>query len=117
MYHKPIATCLLVLSCVLPAWGQGQADDPRERILAMFHPYRQGVPQVEGIRPGMTIDKTNYQVASAVLPPEILKYLQAGDFTITVQATTDMPLRQEYIQATLVHSLHVELGEDEIRNY
>ncbi len=117
MRNKPVATCLLVLSCVLPVWGQVQADDQQERILAVFHPYGQGVPQVEGIRPGMTIDKTNYQVASAVLPPEILKYVQAGDFTITVRETTDMPLRQDYIQATLAHSPHVELGEGELRNY
>src|SRR2546428_12097598 len=117
MCNKPIVTCLLVLSCILAAWGQVQADDQQERILAVFHPYRQGFPQVEGISPGMTIDKTNYQVASAVLPSEILKYLQAGDFTITVQETTDMPLRQEYIQATLAHSPHVELRESELSNY
>lgn len=117
MRNKPVTTCLLILSCVLPAWGQVQADDQQERMLAMFHPYRQGFPQVEGIRPGMTIDKSNYQVASAVLPPEILKYLQAGDFTITVRETSDTPLRQEYIQATLTHFPHVELGEGELRNY
>src|SRR5256885_6964416 len=117
MRNKPVVTCLLILSCVLPAWGQVQADDQQERILAGFHPYRQGFPQVEGISPGMTIDKTNYQVASAVLPPEILKYLQAGDFTITVQGTTDMPLRQEYVQATLAHSALVEFGEDKLKNY
>src|SRR5204863_867067 len=93
MRNKPVAACLLVLSCVLCARGQVRADDQQERMLAVFHPYRQGIPQVEGIRPGMTIDKTNYQVAGAVLPPEILRYLQAGDFTITVQETTDMPLR------------------------
>ncbi|MBI3801655.1 MAG: DUF1329 domain-containing protein, partial [Deltaproteobacteria bacterium] len=117
MRNKLVATCLLVLSWVLPVWGQVQSDDQQERMLAVFHPYSQGFPQVEGIKPGMTLDKTNSQVASTVLPPEILKYLQAGDFTITVQETTDMPLRQEYIQATLTHSAHVELGEGQLQNY
>jgi hypothetical protein len=117
MRNKPVVTCLLVLSCVLCARGLVRADDQQERMLAVFHPYRQGFPQVEGIRPGMTIDKTNYQVANTVLPPEILRYLQAGDFTITVQETTDMPLRQEYIQVTLAHSPHVEVGEDTLKNY
>ncbi len=117
MRNKPVTTFLLVVSWLLPAWGHVQADDRQERILEMFQPYRQGFPHVEGIRPGMTIDKTNSQAASIVLPPEILKSLQAGDFTITVQETTDMPLRQEYVQATLAHSALVELGEGELKNY
>jgi hypothetical protein len=41
----------------------------------------------------MKIDKTNAQVAAGVLPPEILKLVAAGDLAITVQPTTDMPLR------------------------
>ena len=50
-----------------------QDADIKEKILAEFYPYRQGVPQVEGITPGMTINKSNAQVAAAVLPPEVLK--------------------------------------------
>jgi hypothetical protein len=56
MYHKPITICLFVLSYILWTWGPVKADDQQERILAVFHPYRQGFPQAEGIRPGMIIN-------------------------------------------------------------
>jgi hypothetical protein len=72
---------------------------------------------VEGISPGLRIDKTNFQVAQEVLPPEILKYLQSGDFVITVQETTDTPLREAYIKATIDHYAQVELGDKELKNY
>jgi hypothetical protein len=65
----------------------------------------------------MKIDQTNFPVAQEVLPPEVLKYVEAGDFAITVQGTTDMPLREEYIQATLEHYGQVELGDEELKNY
>jgi hypothetical protein len=65
----------------------------------------------------MKIDKSNFQVAQEVLPPEILKYLQAGDFTITVRETTDTPLRKAYLAATLEYYGKAELGEGELRNY
>ncbi|MBI3302612.1 MAG: DUF1329 domain-containing protein [Deltaproteobacteria bacterium] len=109
---------LLVLSgCLMPAWGRAQEDRTEEKILAVFYPHRQGPPTIEGITPGMKIDKSNFQVAHEVLPPEILKYLQAGDFAITVQETTDMPVRQEYMKATLEHYGKAELGDGELKNY
>jgi hypothetical protein len=44
------------------------------------------------VTPGTTIDQHNWQVAEQVLPPEILRPLQAGEFVITVQETTDFPI-------------------------
>src|SRR5215207_3133613 len=90
----------------------------REKILAGFYPYRQGPPQVEGITPGMTITKNNAQVAATILPPEVLAVVQNGDLDITVQATTDLPIREEYIQATLTHVGQVSFGADGLlQNY
>jgi len=89
-----------------------QTGDLTEKILAEFYPYRQGAPQVEGITPGMTINKNNAQVAAAVLPPEVLKVVQAGDLEITVQATTDLPVREEYINATVAHAAQVAIEPD-----
>lgn len=102
---------------LMPAWGQAPEDRTQEKILSVFHPYRQGPPWVEGITPGMKIDKNNFQAAQEVLPPEILKYLQAGDFAITVQETTDMPLREAYIRATLDSYGKTELGDGEVKGY
>ena len=90
----------------------------REKVLAGFYPYRQSTPQVAGITPGMTINKNNAQVAATVLPPEVFTVMQNGDLDITVQATTDLPVREEYIQATLAQVGQVSLGADgTLQNY
>ncbi len=117
-YTPPFITVpLSLLLLLICASGHAEEGPPQEHILAGFHPYRQGLPQAEGITPGLRIDQNNFQVAESVLPPEVLTYLQAGDFTITVRETTDMPLRQAYIQATLDHSAQVELGQGQLKNY
>ena len=89
----------------------------QEHILEGFFPYREGLPQNGEIRPGLKIDTTNAEIASSVLPPEILTYLVAGDFSITVQETTDLPLRQAFIDATLKHHAGVVVGEGELQHY
>ena len=101
----------------MPVWGQVQEEDIQEKILSVFYPYRQTPPRVEGITPGMKIDKNNFQMAQEVLPSEILKYLQTGDFAITVQETTDMPLREEYIKAAIESHGKAELGDGELKGY
>ena len=111
--------CWLVSCVVFGAFApvaQAQ-ENGQERILADFFPYREGPLQVEGIPPGLKIDATNAAVAPAVLPPEILTYLAAGDFSITVQETTDLRLRQTFIDATLQHHSGVVVGEGELQNY
>ena len=108
---------LLILGLAVPA-ARAQDTDIREKILAEFYPYRQGGPQVEGITPGMIVNKSNAQVAAAVLPPEVLKVIQAGDLEITVQTTTDVPVREEYIAATVAHAGQATLGADgTLQNY
>jgi hypothetical protein len=90
----------------------------QEKVLEVFYPYRQGAPQVDGITPGTTINQTNFQVAEKVLPPEILRVVEAGDLEITVQETTDFPLREEFVSASVEHFGQVQLGEDgELKNY
>jgi len=93
-------------------------DGDKEKILEVFYPYRQGAPQVEGITPGSKINKDNFQAAEKVLPPEILRVVQAGDLEITVQETTDFPLREAYVSATLEHLGQAQIGEEgELKNY
>jgi len=116
MSRQKGAVLLFSFLCVLPAWGRAE-ENVQEQILAVFHPYRQGALQVDGITPGMTIDKTNAQVAATVLPPDILKYITAGHFAIPVQPTTDLPLRPAHINATLDHYGKASLGEDTLQHY
>jgi len=110
----------VLLSCLglwlLPSVGQSQ-EAVQEQAVANFFPYREGFPKMGDIRPGMTIDSTNASNASSVLPPEILKYIAAGDFSITVQETTDLPLRPAFIEATLKHHTGVVVGEGELQHY
>ncbi len=110
----PLLCCVL---CLLPVPGQAQEDTEHRRILAGFYPYRNGIPQVDGITPGMRLESANAQLATSVLPSEILTYLAAGDFAVSVQPTTDMSLRQAYIDATLTHYPGVGVGEEELQHY
>jgi hypothetical protein len=72
----------------------------------------------EGITPGLTIGQQNWQVAEKVLPVELLRVLQAGDFTIAVQETTDLPARDAYIAATEQYANAVSLdGGYKVHSY
>jgi hypothetical protein len=101
----------------MPVEGKAEEDQAQEKIRAVFLPYQQGFPRVEGITPGMKINKTNAQSAREVLPPEILKVVEAGDLEISVQETVDQPLPQEYIATTLKHSTGVEINDGQLKNY
>ena len=113
VHYSLVAYLFLTLS---PSIGQAQ-ENTQEQILADFFPYQEGTPKMGDVRPGLTIDTTNANAASSVLPPELLNYVAAGDFTITVQDTTDLPLRQSYIDATLKHHTGVAIGEGELQHY
>src|SRR5262245_8516065 len=97
---KTLGLVLVLVLGLVAVGGQAEVDRLSEQRLAVFYPCRQGFPQVEGITPGQRLDATNFQVARAVLPAELLKYGLAGDFAITVQPQTDMPLEEPYIKAT-----------------
>jgi len=87
-------------------------------ILARLLPYRQGTPSLVGLEPGVTLSRANAQLAREVLPEEILRLVEAGDVEITIQATTDLPPRPSYLQATLQHSQGVALnGGGKLENY
>ena len=100
--------------CVLT---EARADSFRQRVMQRLAPYEAGTPQVAGVQPGMTLDSTNAAAAAAVLPPEILRYIEAGDFSITVQETTNLPIRQAFLDATLQHAEGVVVAEDVLKNY
>ncbi len=89
-----------------------------EPLRSAFYPYSVESLRLGGITPGMTIDQHNWQVAERLLPPEILHLVQVGDFTISVQDTTDLPARASYITATAEHFPGVSLdGGYKIEHY
>ena len=80
-----------------------------ESLRLAFYPYSSESPYPEGITPGATIDQHNWQIAEPLLPPEVLQLVHSGDFTISVQETTDLPVRTPYITATAEHFPSVAL--------
>ncbi|HEV8712687.1 MAG TPA: DUF1329 domain-containing protein [Candidatus Binatia bacterium] len=116
-YSRKLPLVLVLVLGLVSVGGRAEVDHISEQLLSVFYPYRQGPPQIEGITPGLRLDHSNFQVGRAVLPAELLKYGLAGDFAITVQPTTDMPLREQYIKATEHYAPQVELGEGKLNNY
>jgi hypothetical protein len=115
--QKKILAPVVCSVLFLVSWGWAEDNHIQERISATFFPYSLGPLQEDGITPGMKIDKTNFQVATGVLPSAILKLLEAGDFALSVQETTNLPLRQEYIEATQQHYGKASIGAVELQNY
>ena len=76
-----------------------------------FFPYKGGFPKVEGITPGVVINKDNVESAKAVLDDEMYQHVKDGWLEITVGETTDFGLHPNYIQATKDHLNKVKLGE------
>ena len=108
-YHRLVVTIVLSVLSSVPAFAVLAASP--ESVRAVFFPYQDGLPQQPGIAPGMTIDRDNWQAAEAVLLPEILSLIQAGDFRIRIQATTDLPVRTPYLEASLAHAQQARLTE------
>ncbi len=115
-----MVTCVRQLSLVLgvalgllAVSGQADVDLLSAPLRTVFYPYQQGPAQAEGITPGLRLDHSTFERARAVLPAELLQHGLAGDFAVTVQPTTDRPLRQQYITATAQYAPQVELGEGE----
>ena len=86
-----------------------QEESFTEQVLRGFFPYRQGPPRVTGIAAGTALAPGNWQLAQGVLPPEILSAVRDGELTILVQDTSDLPVRPEYITATIEHAGGVSL--------
>lgn len=87
-------------------------------IQQMFRPYEAGKPSVNGVAPGMTISKDSWTAAADYLPVEILDKIKAGELSFVVQETTDLPVSEEYIQATKQQAKYVKLEADgELKGY
>lgn len=87
-------------------------------VQAMFSPYAAGKPTASGLTPGTTIAKDSWEVAKDYLPPEILERIQQGEFSFSVQETTDLPVSEAYIEATKQHADQVRIGESgELEGY
>jgi uncharacterized protein DUF1329 len=103
--------CFVVFLILASLIGQSAyAEVPATTIQHMFHPYETGKPSVNGLTPGTTISKDSWEAATSYLPSEILDKIKAGELTFTIQETTDLPVSEEYIQATKQYAAQTKLG-------
>ena len=115
-YHSIVLA--IVLNAITFVPSVAAESTAQESVRSVFFPYQDGLPQQPGIAPGMTIDQDNWQVAEPVLLPEILDFIRAGDFRIRIQATTDLPVRTPYLEASLAHAQRVVLtGTGQVEDY
>jgi hypothetical protein len=77
-----------------------------------FNPYKNGSPHVDGIKPGMTINASNWQVAKDVLDPEMLNFVKNGDYEIKVGKTISFDLHPNYVEATKTYLNQTKLGKE-----
>jgi len=117
MIRRTLSSAIL---CIFLTFVSSALADvlPLETVQTSFHPYANGPLHYQGITPGMVINQQNWRVAEQLLPAEVAPRLQTGDFTITVQETTDLPLRKTYIAATMDNFANVTLnGGYKIEHY
>lgn len=107
--NKVCVWVAVILGMLIPSHYTAAETTAAESVRSVFYLYTNGATHYEGITPGMTIGQQNWQVAEKVLPVEILRILQAGDFTLAVQETTDLPVREAYVTATEQHANAVSL--------
>jgi Protein of unknown function (DUF1329) len=118
MFYRSLCSLTLLATLIISAPAAPAAILSLEAIQSSFHPYSASPLRYPGITPGMIIDQHNWQVAEQLLPAEVLHLIQQGDFTITVQETTDLPLRETYITATTEQFAGVSLDSGyRIENY
>lgn len=94
------------------------ADLSATVIQSMFHPYEQDKQVVSGFAPRTSISKDSWESAKEHLPPEILDRVKSGELSFSVQATTNLPVSEEYIRATKQYAGQVRLGANgELEGY
>ena len=86
------------------------AEATLEDVENSFRPYKDGFPQVEGVKPGMVINASNVEQAKEVLDDELYQHIKDGWVEITVGETTDFILHDSYIQASKDNLNKTSLG-------
>lgn len=106
-----------LLVCSQPA-AADQAEIDEDAIRQAFYPYAIEKPALGDLQPGTTVSADSWQAAQNYLPPEILDKVKAGELAFDIQETTDLPVSEEYIDATRRYAGQVRLGDDgELHGY
>jgi hypothetical protein len=102
---------LLVFSTTLPAAVTDEDVD------YSFSPYKKdGFPKVEGVRPGVVINKDNVESFKQALDPGTFEIVKRGWYEISVAATEDFVLHSEFI-AQSRRNTDVKIVNANLANY
>lgn len=101
---KLISTALLAVSAT--AWGATEAN-----VDDIFLPYKNGTPQVPGLKPGLVINKANLDQFKDVVDPGQQLAIQRGWYEITVGRTLSFDPFPKYVAETKKNLNKAKLGE------
>lgn len=103
------AITLILLSVVAAALGAiAMAQDVVDQS---FFPYRNGIPQMNGVEVGTVINQSNVDALRDAVDPAMYQHIKDGWVELTVGETTDFPLHPNYVKATAENASGVSLGE------
>ena len=101
-----LATAVGALVSINAAYATTEAE-----LEESFYPYKKGVPQAEGISPGMVISQSNWEAAQDVMDPAMLDAVKQGWVDVTVGETTSFDLHPNYVKASRNGMQNVALGD------
>jgi hypothetical protein len=76
-----------------------------------FFPYKSETPDTGDLKPGMTINSSNLNVAEAYLDEGMLRMVKDGWVELNIGALTPLPVDQKYVDATDANLGTAKLGE------
>ncbi|WP_027855964.1 DUF1329 domain-containing protein [Marinobacterium jannaschii] len=103
------AAISLTLLAALPAVATAMTEDDLQES---FYPYRNAVPQVDGLSAGTVVNSSNADQFKARLDPAMFNFVKNGDYSIKVGETTSFDLHESYVNATRANMGGVTLGAE-----
>ena len=97
-------TASIVMVCVAPLSFADAVDDS-------FYPYKDGVPQMDGLSVGTVVTSANVDGLKDALDPALYQQVKDGWVEIQVGETTSFDLHPNYVEATRSNAASVGFGE------
>ena len=107
---KKVITILLSGICLVMVVAVN-ADVTLEDVERSFYPYKDGKPEVPGVKPGLVINQSNIDQFKAAVDPAMIDHIKKGWVELEVAETFSLPLHPNYYQATREHLNQTTLGD------
>ncbi len=104
---------IVFITTITLGWFGGSvlADVSEQDFDYSFWPFKNGVPETDGITPGKTvINAGNVETYKHVLDPGTYQFLKDGELELSVGKTLDFPMHEKFIDAS---RKNINVGFDE----